>query len=169
MRCLDCEYPIHDIASRACPECGRRFDPSDSTTFVKDEASAGVQRWAWRAVWVIATSPVLAGLLAVALYLLAWVMLGSRPRPTLDDPKDIPVVGWFAGVALLLLILSKMASLILLTALTPCVLLDRKSPIRTSQVRVRRLWVGTITSLAIFWIPAMCVPAFGEIIGWLLD
>lgn len=169
MRCLGCEYPIHDITTRVCPECGRSFDPDDPSSFTKDEKEARFQRWAWQAAWVIATSPVLAALLAVALYFLAWMMLGRRPRPNLDDPKYIPVVGWFAEPGVWILLLSIMAGSILVVSLSPFVLLDRETPGKFTRARVTWLWASAVVCMAIFWIPATCVPAFGEVIGWLMD
>ena len=29
MRCESCDYPLWNIASRSCPECGAEFRPSD--------------------------------------------------------------------------------------------------------------------------------------------
>ena len=31
--CLDCKYDLELLFSQTCPECGRPFDPSDSSTF----------------------------------------------------------------------------------------------------------------------------------------
>jgi hypothetical protein len=31
--CLGCNYPLRDLDTRRCPECGRAFDPDDPTTF----------------------------------------------------------------------------------------------------------------------------------------
>jgi len=31
--CFDCRYPLDGLDSRACPECGRPFDPDDVGTF----------------------------------------------------------------------------------------------------------------------------------------
>lgn len=33
MNCLTCEYRLAGLDSDRCPECGRRFDPADSSTF----------------------------------------------------------------------------------------------------------------------------------------
>lgn len=33
MYCIDCDYPIAGLHSRACPECGRAFDPDDLRSF----------------------------------------------------------------------------------------------------------------------------------------
>jgi hypothetical protein len=34
MRCLDCGYDLRGLPENRCPECGRAFDPHDSTTFL---------------------------------------------------------------------------------------------------------------------------------------
>jgi len=31
--CLDCGYPLFGLREPVCPECGRRFNPADSTTY----------------------------------------------------------------------------------------------------------------------------------------
>lgn len=33
MRCLSCHYDLRNLAEHRCPECGREFDPSDSSTY----------------------------------------------------------------------------------------------------------------------------------------
>jgi len=33
MFCLGCKYPLDGLAEHRCPECGRPFDPADSTSF----------------------------------------------------------------------------------------------------------------------------------------
>ena len=33
MYCLDCNYDLQHLSANICPECGRAFDPSDSSTF----------------------------------------------------------------------------------------------------------------------------------------
>ena len=33
MQCLDCNYPLINLPSPRCPECGRGFDPRDRATF----------------------------------------------------------------------------------------------------------------------------------------
>jgi len=34
MRCLGCGYDLRGLPENRCPECGRAFDPDDSTTFL---------------------------------------------------------------------------------------------------------------------------------------
>lgn len=38
--CLTCGYIIDHLSAPRCPECGRVFDPDDSSTFVVDEPEA---------------------------------------------------------------------------------------------------------------------------------
>ena len=33
MRCLDCHYSLENLTENRCPECGRAFDPNDTSTF----------------------------------------------------------------------------------------------------------------------------------------
>jgi hypothetical protein len=33
MYCLDCGYNLKGLSTRACPECGRAFEPTNLTTF----------------------------------------------------------------------------------------------------------------------------------------
>lgn len=35
MFCLKCGYPLQDLATHRCPECGERFDPLDESTYAK--------------------------------------------------------------------------------------------------------------------------------------
>jgi hypothetical protein len=45
-RCLDCDYCLSGLASSACPECGRQFDPDDATTFHRGlPMPALLRRW----------------------------------------------------------------------------------------------------------------------------
>ena len=41
--CLDCDYPLHDLPTRRCPECGRPFDPA-----VAPSLNAGPPLGPWR-------------------------------------------------------------------------------------------------------------------------
>jgi hypothetical protein len=35
VRCLSCKYDLSNLAEHRCPECGRVFDPADSSTFLQ--------------------------------------------------------------------------------------------------------------------------------------
>lgn len=35
--CIDCRYPLRGLTAHVCPECGREFDPDNSTTFSQRE------------------------------------------------------------------------------------------------------------------------------------
>ncbi len=39
MQCLECKYPLVGVQGARCPECGRTFDPNDSTTFGPRESA----------------------------------------------------------------------------------------------------------------------------------
>ena len=41
--CLDCDYPLHDLPDRRCPECGRAFDPA-----VRPSVNRGPPLGPWR-------------------------------------------------------------------------------------------------------------------------
>lgn len=70
MYCLHCDYSLRDLESRACPECGRTFDPSDEATFAP--ALAGSRRRAVdRALMIFSVGGIgLGGLLAPAVWTL---------------------------------------------------------------------------------------------------
>ncbi len=45
--CFDCEYQLRDLNENRCPECGRRFDPDDSSTMIvisRNEPAAHIDR-----------------------------------------------------------------------------------------------------------------------------
>jgi hypothetical protein len=44
--CLDCNYPLRDLPTPRCPECGRAFDPGDSTTFNPGRPVPAYAAWA---------------------------------------------------------------------------------------------------------------------------
>ncbi len=39
-RCLECGYIVEGLSINRCPECGTGFDPTDPTTFDRDENTA---------------------------------------------------------------------------------------------------------------------------------
>lgn len=51
VRCLGCGYILDGLPESRCPECGRRFDPNDATTFVP--ASKQNSGWSYLALAVV--------------------------------------------------------------------------------------------------------------------
>ncbi len=40
MFCRSWRYPLHDLDSNACPECGRSFDPDNPKTYMTEAMTA---------------------------------------------------------------------------------------------------------------------------------
>lgn len=102
MRCLTCDYDLSKLTARRCPECGRAFDPDDARTFRFSSF--------WRCrllLWSVALScyPVISIGLYYLTWLVAWIDIGHRPRPWLDDPNycgpTVQVFSWISAVLLL--------------------------------------------------------------------
>jgi hypothetical protein len=72
--CRGCRYHLRGLAARACPECGRAFDPSDPGTYALGPAPAWRRRLTSR--WVVI--PLMVGLLTALAY------HQVLPRPHLD-------------------------------------------------------------------------------------
>jgi hypothetical protein len=51
VRCLTCHYDLRKLAKHRCPECGRRFDPNDPSTF--DVASKKDWMWLWLILLIV--------------------------------------------------------------------------------------------------------------------
>src|SRR5947209_8369451 len=51
--CKTCGYALVGLESRACPECGRAFDPANGQTFAKEPPRRWVLRWGRRLAAVI--------------------------------------------------------------------------------------------------------------------
>ena len=69
-RCLGCGYLLRGLPEPVCPECGRRFDPLDASTF---DAKPRARR---RRSWIKRRSVALA---------IAWVTFGLFPRRMLKS------------------------------------------------------------------------------------
>lgn len=44
--CLECSYALRELEEWRCPECGRGFDPGDSSTYRVPDVSGYWRRWA---------------------------------------------------------------------------------------------------------------------------
>jgi hypothetical protein len=53
MRCLNCKYDLRNLPEHRCPECGREFDPNDSTTFTLRHTRNRSGIWALVAIAII--------------------------------------------------------------------------------------------------------------------
>ncbi len=168
MRCLNCEYELHDIAARVCPECGRAFDRDNPETFARTGVAFNQEKWAWRLLWVLAFSPIYAALMTGALWLTAYAILGRAPRPNLDDPKGIPFVRHVVGPTVWLVVLSEITGL-LLTFLFAIASWPTPNTRSLATHRFRLLLLAAVTSTALFWAAGLLVPQFGGAIGWMLD
>jgi hypothetical protein len=105
MLCKRCGYSLMGIDSRTCPECGHAFNPGDPTTFdsAGQEFSPALHRW-FRLIAVASALAPLANILASVLcWIAAWIALGHPPRPSADDPNQIPEIRalyhWWATTA----------------------------------------------------------------------
>ena len=56
MYCLDCKYSLQQLPENTCPECGRAFDPADSSTFAKSLKRRFLTLLPWEAIASIACS-----------------------------------------------------------------------------------------------------------------
>jgi len=50
-RCLGCGYLLQGLPAHTCPECGRKFDPADPTTFDTRPPHWQRRRWIKRGLW----------------------------------------------------------------------------------------------------------------------
>lgn len=123
MYCLHCEYCLHGCEGRTCPECGEAFNPDDPVTFLPergDRLGLGPRvRWFLSAMfWAGWLYPPLWVASPYVAWLVAWLVLGYRPQPYLDDPKYIaPVVDVFYWLAMLMMIVMPAAFMLGVTAI----------------------------------------------------
>ncbi|MEX2218101.1 MAG: hypothetical protein WD749_05015 [Phycisphaerales bacterium] len=93
MRCLRCNYPLLDLATTLCPECGRPFDPADPETWDDGDTRKLRAHIRFRRALLILTGlAVLHVALGWACWGLAAATLGHAPVPQVDDPGSLPVV-----------------------------------------------------------------------------
>ena len=89
MDCLGCGYQLSGLNTQICPECGRRFSAADESTH--ELARASVRLLEKTTKWCVALA-MLPWCIALVCAIIAWLILGHWPQPTIDDPKSIPVV-----------------------------------------------------------------------------
>lgn len=106
--CTRCHYDLRDLPAGPCPECGRDFDPADERTYITGP-DARAARWLNRACLTVTMLPLFCWLMMQVTWLLAMLSLGHRPRPSIDDPKDIAAITPFYWATLILLILMPLA------------------------------------------------------------
>jgi len=98
MNCLGCNYALVGITAGACPECGRAFDPDDSSAFCGERERAHFRTL--RLIHLATTMMPLLGLVSIAAtWIIASSSLGRWPRPMFDDPGSIPGIGWWYSVS----------------------------------------------------------------------
>lgn len=96
MFCLQCDYDLHGSESERCPECGQEFDPSDPTTYLSMRSPLGMRLLRHRklsigAAVVFWLYPAAMLGMQYATWGVAWLSLGYRPQPWIDDPGYISV------------------------------------------------------------------------------
>lgn len=70
--CIDCGYPLNDIDSRRCPECGRPFSPYQKRTYDVIRSGRVVEagtRWPWFQIAILGLIP-----LYILRFFLGWDM-----------------------------------------------------------------------------------------------
>src|SRR5687767_11054865 len=80
--CLGCNYPLRGLASRRCPECGRRFDPKEPASINPGRPIGRIGRWMLRPV---GRGTVLLGLAAAAALVWSSRLPAGRIEPSLAD------------------------------------------------------------------------------------
>ena len=112
MYCKKCFYNLTGTQEHICPECGRDFDQSNSSTYL---ASPGARfgKLNWMTA-ILASMPVVLVITVLLTWSLAWIALGHRPVPWIDDPK---------GIDSAIVQSSYFATMMLIMALPPALLL----------------------------------------------
>lgn len=126
--CLDCGYSLHALQSKTCPECGREYEPGDSSTFGIGGLSGSIERGLRRPP----------GLPHVILASLALVLLLDASSRFFADGTTLQVACAF---------------LVLLAGLNECII--RRLVVRSRgphRHEARRSWRWYVTPLA--WVIA---------------
>lgn len=106
--CIRCGYDLRDLPAGLCPECGQRFDPTDARTYLTS-SEARASKWLLRLSLTAVLLPIACWLSLHLTWLVATVALGHRPRPSMNDPADIPAIIPFYWATLILMMLSPLA------------------------------------------------------------
>jgi hypothetical protein len=88
--CRECGYSLRGLPDAVCPECGRRFDAGDPTTYRNAKAAPGVR-----------LTPGLLGGTGVAIYVVWLLVLGSLEPGAVKSPLSVvaqPILMFAAGV-----------------------------------------------------------------------
>jgi hypothetical protein len=92
--CLNCGYSLHALTARRCPECGRRFDPDDPTTYRMPHV--GIRHYlsrGWQAVRSPAGQRILLAVVA-CLLTLVWPL----------NPNPVSLLSLYYGLATLVVL-----------------------------------------------------------------
>ena len=103
MFCTECRYELSHLAGSRCPECGRRFDPHDPSTF--EHSAHRPCPWLIRIAMALSFYPIAVVLCLYATWAAGRIVLGHWPIPYTDDPKYIGsvAVDAFSELAVVLL------------------------------------------------------------------
>lgn len=106
--CAQCRYDLQGLPAGPCPECGQRFDPADDATFY---IRTNWYERPWFTGLCVATVllPLHCWLMLHLTWVVARLSLGYWPRPSLDDPKGIAVIGPLLWATLILIVLMPLA------------------------------------------------------------
>jgi hypothetical protein len=71
MRCKACHYDLSHLVEHRCPECSRRFDPADDSTFLHENSA----RWTLVSLCVLGATFVVGPLIVMLLLVpLLWMV-----------------------------------------------------------------------------------------------
>jgi hypothetical protein len=144
---LDCRYNLRGLTEHRCPECGRKFDPTNTNTYANTE-----QPYRWFKLWNLDLMASLSSVLIVVSVILcsiaAWLHLGHWRRPSIDDPKFIGIDWIYIPSAILVYL----GSLIALPLSFVMVFLIPASYI---GVKMWRRWAMLFSGWALFFLDAL--------------
>jgi hypothetical protein len=149
MRCMTCRYDLRRLRARACPECGRAFDPADPATFDTDENANGWRRIIRRSAGVFCSLSLLAVLLPHGLACVAAIELGHWPRPRIDEDV-VCLPAKLRAVLTGLIALAAAATPLVLGVLIPTVAFALPRGVR--NYAVLSFFVALLLSVGVVWL-----------------